>query len=80
MRLLQQALGLLVGLVLLALALVFASILLAVFAVLALVLGGWFWWRTRDLRKRAREAQGQGVTIEGEYREEREVRRLDERR
>ena len=78
MRLLQQALGLLVGLVLLALALVFASILLAVVAVLALVLGAWFWWRTRDLRKRAREAQG--VTIEGEYREEREVRRLDESR
>jgi hypothetical protein len=43
------------------------------------VVGAWFWWRTRDLRKRA--AESRGVTIEGEYREEREVsRRLDDRR
>jgi hypothetical protein len=46
------------------------------------VAGVWFWWRTKDLRKRA--AESRGVTIEGEYREyreEREVsRRLDDRR
>ena len=70
--------GLAIGLILLAFALVFTSFLLAVFAALAMVLGAWFWWRTRHLRRRTREAKG--VTIEGEYREERDVRRLDEPR
>ena len=70
-------LGLLVGLVLIAVAFVFATIFFAVFAAVALVVGGWLWWRTRHLRRRAAEARG--VTIEGEYREEREVvRRLEE--
>ncbi len=78
-RLLQRALGLLVGLLLLAAALIWASIILAVAAALAIVIGAWLWWRTRELRRR--EAQEGPVVVEGEYREEREVsRRLDDRR
>lgn len=80
-RFLERALGLIVGLLLLVAALVFASIVLALVAAFAIVIGAWLWWRTRGLRRRA--AREDGVTIEGEYREqreEREVRRLDEPR
>ena len=75
---LRRAAGFLLGLVLLVVALVFASMLIALFAVLAIAVGGWFWWRTRALRNRA--AQQGSVVIEGEYRVEREDNRLDDRR
>lgn len=81
LRFVERALGLLIGLALLAAALVFASIILALAAAFAIVIGGWLWWRTRELRRRAREAAP--VVVEGEYREyreEREVKRLDEPR
>jgi hypothetical protein len=80
-RFLERTLGLLIGLALLAAALVFTSIVLALAAAFAIVIGGWLWWRTRELRRRA--SREGGVTIEGEYREqreEREARRLDEPR
>ncbi|MGQ0545366.1 MAG: phosphate regulon sensor protein PhoR [Betaproteobacteria bacterium] len=75
---LQKAFALAVGLVLMIAALVFASVVLAVAAAIAIVLGGWLWWRTRHLRRelqrRAAEAPPAGrATIEGEY------RRIDER-
>lgn len=73
MNLLQRLAGAVLGVVLFVLALVFASVLLAVAAVLALAIWAWLWWRTRDLPKR-----GRGTVIEGEYRVESEVRRLDE--
>lgn len=81
LRFLERALGLLIGLALLAAALVFTSIILALAAAFAIVIGGWLWWRTRELRRRAREAAP--VVVEGEYREEREEReprRLDDSR
>ncbi|MBI1942312.1 MAG: hypothetical protein HYS35_01500 [Betaproteobacteria bacterium] len=78
LRFLERTLGLLVGLVLLAAALVFTSIVLALVAAFAIVIGAWLWWRTRELRRHA--AREGGVTIEGEYREERELRRPDDPR
>ena len=73
---LQRLGGVLLAIVLALAALIFASVILAVAAGVAIVIGAWLWWRTRDLRRelerRAADAQG-GATIEGEY------RRLDER-
>jgi hypothetical protein len=75
---LQKAAALAVGIVLAIAALIFASVVLALAAAVAIVVGGWLWWRTRhirrELRRQAGEAQRrEGAVIEGEY------RRLDER-
>ena len=77
---LQRAAALAVGIILTIAALVFASVVLALAAAIALVLGGWLWWRTRGLRRELerrsaqREAgRSEGAVIEGEY------RRIDER-
>ena len=75
---LQRAAALAVGIILTIAALVFASVVLALAAAIALVLGGWLWWRTRgvrrELERRAAERPKEGaVVIEGEY------RRIDER-
>ena len=76
MNLLQRVAGGVLAVVLFVLALVFASVIFAVAAVLALALWAWLWWRTRELRRAA--AQAEGSVIEGEYRVERETRRLDD--
>jgi len=72
----------LIGIALFIAAFVFASVIFAVAAVLALIIWGWLMWRTRDLRReleRAQRAQGaEGTVIEGEYRVEREVHRIDD--
>ena len=91
MNLLQRAVGGVLAVVLFVLALVFASVLFAGVAALALVAWGWLMWRTRHLpRRSARGAAGtagptrsgngagSGTVIEGEYRVEREVRRIDD--
>lgn len=88
MNLLQRVVGAVVGVVLLVLALVFASVILAVAAAAALVVGAWLWWRGRNLPRPgsgARPGDGRGkgrddggTVIEGEYRVEREVRRIDD--
>jgi len=78
---LQRAAALAVGLVLTIAALIFASVILAVAAAIAIVLGGWLWWHTRHVRRELRRADLQaregrradGTVIEGEY------RRIDER-
>lgn len=47
-----------------------SAVFFAVFAVLAIVWGGWFWWQTRHLRRQMREQGGrvQGADIiEVEY-------------
>jgi hypothetical protein len=77
-QVLQRAVALAVGLVLLAAALVYASLLLALAAAFAIVIGAWLWWRTRALRREARE--NRAAVIEGEYRIERETERLEEPR
>ena len=74
----QRFLGFALALALTAAALVFASVILAFAAAIALVLGGWLWWRTRQLRRDLERSSG--TVIEGEYRVERETRRIDERR
>ena len=76
MSLFQRIAGAALGLVLFALAFVFASVILAVAAVLALGVWGWLWWKTRELRKAATQAEGS--VIEGEYRVERETTRIDD--
>ena len=57
-------------------AFIFASVILAIVVAAALVIWGWVWWRTRDLRRAMRE--NESVVIEGEYRVERDVGRLDD--
>ena len=60
------------GAILLLLGIMFSVVLLAVFAVAALVLGAWFFWKTRHLRKAMRDAgavqspPADGDVIEGE--------------
>ena len=91
MNLLQRVVGGVIAVVLFALALVFASVIFAVVAVLALVAWGWLMWRTRHLPRgsarggagtaggtRSGAGAGSGTVIEGEYRVERDVRRIDD--
>ena len=75
MNFLQRAAGAIVGIVLLVAAFVFASVIIAVAAILALIIWGWLMWRTRHLRRDFERADG--AVIEGEYRVERETRRID---
>jgi hypothetical protein len=74
-NLLQRILGAVLGIALFVAAFIFTSVILAVAASVALVVWAWLWWRTRELRRAARE---EGSVIEGEYRVEREARRLDD--
>jgi CDP-diglyceride synthetase len=77
LNLLQRIAGGVLAVVLFVLALVFASVIFAVVAVLALALWAWLLWRTRNL-PRPRPGSGRGTVIEGEYRVEREVKRIDD--
>lgn len=76
MNILQRIAGAVLGVVLFVAAFIFASVILAVAGAIALLLWGWLWWRTRDLRRAAQHAKG--AVIEGEYRVERETRRIDD--
>lgn len=75
-NLLQRILGVVLGIALFVLAFIFASVILAIVAAAALVIWGWLMWRTREIRHAARK--GDNVIIEGEYRVERDMGRLDE--
>jgi O-antigen/teichoic acid export membrane protein len=77
LNVLQRIAGIALGVVFFVLAFIFASVLLAVAGVVALLVWAWFWWRTRHLPRRGAEQRG-GTVIEGEYRVEREVKRLDD--
>lgn len=76
MNLIQRIAGAALGVVLFVLALVFASVLLAVAGGIALGVWAWLAWKTRGTRK-AMDKDSPSV-IEGEYRVETEIRRLDE--
>ena len=84
MEQLKRVAGALLGIALFIAAFIFTSVILAVAAVLALMVWGWLMWRTRHLRRAMAEAAEQaakradGAVIEGEYRVERETRRLDD--
>jgi len=81
---LARVAGALIGIALFIAAFVFASVIFAVGAVLALILWGWLMWRTRGLRRELERTQragsADGTVIEGEYRVEREVNRIDDGR
>lgn len=79
MNVLQRILGIALAIVLFIAAFIFASVIFAAAAMLALGVWGWLAWKTRDLRKAAAQskAQTEGTVIEGEYRVERETRRID---
>jgi len=62
----QRVISAALGIVLFVAAIVFASVILAVAAALARLIGIWLGWRTRNLPKRSTG----GVVIEGEYRVE----------
>lgn len=49
--LLKSLLGLVVGTVLIIAGFVFSLVFLAVFAAVAIVIGGYLWWKTRAIRK-----------------------------
>lgn len=72
---LQRIAGVALGLVLFVLAFIFTSVILAVAGGIALGVWAWLAWKTRGVRRQAVRAQGS--VIEGEYRVEREVSRLD---
>jgi len=76
LNLLQRIAGAALSVVLFALALVFTSLVLAAAGGIALGVWAWLAWKTRKLRQGA--APGDGAVIEGEYRVERELGRLDE--
>jgi len=73
---LTQIAGVLVGLVLFAAAFIFASLILALAALGALLLWGWVMWRTRQARRAAGRASDRrgSLVIEGEYVVDREER------
>lgn len=75
MNLIQRIAGIAIGLVLFVLAFIFASVILAVAGGIALGVWAWLAWKMRGLRREA--AKGDGSVIEGEYRVERETRRID---
>jgi hypothetical protein len=72
----QRVIGAALGVALFVAAFIFASVILAIAAAAALIIWGWFWWRTRAIRRAARESGG--IVIEGESRVERDVGRLDD--
>ena len=76
MNLLQRVAGGVLAVVLFVLALVFASVVLAVAGGIALGVWAWLAWKTRNVRRGVHK--GEGIVIEGEYRVEREVRRIDD--
>ncbi|HJS39715.1 MAG TPA: hypothetical protein VJ789_16450 [Burkholderiales bacterium] len=76
MNLLLRIAGAILGLAFFVLAFIFASVVLAAAGGIALGVWAWLAWKTRHVRREARQAQG--TVIEGEYRVEREVRRIDD--
>ena len=53
---LARLVGGLVALVMVAAAIIFSAVVLAVVAVVAAAALGWFWWKTRAVRRQLREA------------------------
>ena len=76
MNLIQRIAGIAIGLVLFVLAFIFASVILAAAGGIALGVWAWLAWKTRNVRREMRK--GDGSVIEGEYRVEREVTRIDD--
>jgi uncharacterized membrane protein YfcA len=71
-----RILGFAVGVVLFAIALIFASVLALVAGIVVIVLWIYIYWRVRKLQKEAEKRPG-AVVIEGEYRVERDADAID---
>ena len=69
MGLIQRVVGVLLGLLFLVAAFVFASLALGILLAAGLVVWGWLWWRTRSSLPRDRGPAGGSAVIEGEYRD-----------
>jgi len=76
LSLLQRLVGAALGLVLFVLAFIFASVVLAVAGGVALGVWAWLAWKTRKIRRETKK--GDPSVIEGEYRVERDVTRIDD--
>jgi hypothetical protein len=76
LNLLLRIAGIALGLVLFVLAFIFASVVLAVAGGIALGVWAWLAWKTRKVR--AEMGKAEGTVVEGEYRVERETRRIDD--
>lgn len=66
------ALAFATGAILIVLGVMFSLILVAVIALVALLVFGYVWWKTRDLRRQLRERPPGGRVIEGEVIRDRE--------
>ena len=64
--LLEKIVALMVGTVLLIVGLMFSLVLFAIIVAVGLAAWGYFWWKTRKLRKVMREQQTVGHVIDGE--------------
>jgi hypothetical protein len=71
MTLLQRLVGGLLAIVFLLAVLVFATFALGVLLAVGVLAWGWLWWRSRSLRKTN--------VIEGQYRDETPLQRLEDR-
>lgn len=54
------------GMILLVLGFMFSLVILALIAVAGLAAWGWFWWKTRELRKAMKQHPAGGHVIDGE--------------
>jgi hypothetical protein len=74
MTLIQRIVGGLLALVFLVAVFIFASLALGVLLAVGLIGWGWLWWRAR-----AKPRAGGPTIIEGEYRDETSLQRVEER-
>ena len=70
--LLGKMVGVFVGAIALVLAFMFSVVALAVVSVIVLIIVGYLWWKTRDLRRQMREHPPGGRVIDGDAINDRE--------
>jgi uncharacterized protein YneF (UPF0154 family) len=63
---LGKVLGAFVGAIVLVIAFMFSVVALAVVSVIVLIIVGYLWWKTRDLRRELREHPPGGRVIDGD--------------
>jgi UPF0716 family protein affecting phage T7 exclusion len=64
--LLTRILAAIAGAILLVLGFMFSLVILVLIAVAGLAAWGWFWWKTRELRKAMKQRPAGGHVIDGE--------------
>ena len=77
MGLIQRVVGVLLGLLFLLAAFVFASLALGILLAAGLVVWGWLWWRGRSRLQPGRGSGG--AVVEGEFRDVTPAQRIEER-